>query len=260
MSKVGGQRDPGVKGQRGRGIKDFKSQIGNRKSPRLRYSITSGGGCGWGGADRAVSLSREERFEELVEAVQGCTLCPVISDRSKVLSRRNGSLEARVMFVAEAPGRLGADRTGVPLFGDRAGRNFQTLIEHVGWDREDLFVTNAVLCNPRTPEGNNRRPRRTEIANCSRYLKRTIDIIQPDVVVALGGIVLVSLRICSPHDAVLKSHVGTAVAWYDRTLVPLYHPGPRALLHRRFTRQKRDYMWLRDFVRSAEGLRRPRNS
>jgi uracil-DNA glycosylase family 4 len=199
-----------------------------------------------------VTLSREERFATLVEAVQSCTLCRGISGRRKILSRRNGSLHAKIMFVAEAPGRLGADRTGVPLLGDKAGANFQTLLHHIGLPRARVFVTNAVLCNPRTSRGNNRAPTRAETANCAEYLRRTIDLVRPDVVVALGALALASLRLIALHEAVLKSDAATAIPWYDRVLVPLYHPGSRALIHRPLERQKRDYEWLKDLLRSLD--------
>ena len=58
-----------------------------------------------------------------------------------------------MLFVAEAPGRLGADRTGIPLYGDRTGENFQTLLGNIGWKREQVFITNAVLCNPKQETG-----------------------------------------------------------------------------------------------------------
>ena len=70
----------------------------------------------------------EAAFEALTRRVQTCRACPRMEGRTRVLSRANGLVGARVMFVAEAPGRLGADRTGVPLSGDRTGRNFDALL------------------------------------------------------------------------------------------------------------------------------------
>ena len=98
-------------------------------------------------------------FRELVEAARACRRCPRMEGRTRAIGPENGPLDARVLFVAEAPGRLGADRTGVPLSGDQTGRNFDALLVSAGIDRRRLFVTNAVLCNPRRPDGRNDRPR-----------------------------------------------------------------------------------------------------
>ena len=67
------------------------------------------------------SFSKRARFEDLGDTVQQCTLCPRLCGRTKVLSDANGDLESTVLFVAEAPGRLGAEVTGVPLRGTGPG-------------------------------------------------------------------------------------------------------------------------------------------
>ena len=95
------------------------------------------------------SFSKDTRFADLVQCVSHCNLCQRLCGRTKVLSQGNGSLNAKILFVAEAPGRLGADRTGIPLYGDRTGDNFEALLGNVGWHRQDIFITNALLCNPR---------------------------------------------------------------------------------------------------------------
>jgi uracil-DNA glycosylase family 4 len=164
--------------------------------------------------------------------------------RTRAMGSGNGPLDARVLFVAEAPGRLGADRTGVPLSGDQTGRNFDALLAGAGIPHERVFVTNAVLCNPRTPDGRNDRPRAGEIANCSEHLRATIDLLDPPWVVSLGRAALDALGLIEPHDRVLAQAVGTATDWYGRRLVPLYHPGARALIRRPLALQAGDYAAL----------------
>ena len=110
-----------------------------------------------------------------------------MADQPAVLGKQNGSLDARVLFVAEAPGRLGSGRTGIPFYGDKSGENFQKLIDHIDLSRREIFITNAVLCNP-LQEGNNSRPTITEIKSCSHFLKEVLEIIQPVLVVTLGGV------------------------------------------------------------------------
>ena len=57
--------------------------------------------------------NKEAAFDNLIRQVQSCEKCPRLKGRTRVLSERNGSLDAQVLFVAEAPGRLGADQTGI---------------------------------------------------------------------------------------------------------------------------------------------------
>jgi DNA polymerase len=164
--------------------------------------------------------------------------------RTRAIGPANGPLDARVLFVAEAPGRLGADRTGVPLTGDRTGRNFDALLAGAGIERDRVFVTNAVLCNPRRPDGANDRPRAEEIRNCSDHLRALIDLLDPPWVVSLGRAALDALDRIEPHVRVLARDVGTATPWYGRHLVPLYHPGPRAVARRGFGQHAADYATL----------------
>lgn len=200
------------------------------------------------------SFEKESRFADLIEAVQHCTLCPRLCNRTKVLSRRNGNPDTALLFLAEAPGRLGADRTGIPLCGDQSGGNFERLLGTVGWTRQDVFITNAVLCNPREESGNNGTPTAEELANCSFYLEMTINVVNPAVIVTLGATALKALdRIC-PHRIDLKNGVAKPSRWAGRTLVPLYHPGPRALVHRGFAKQTADFLRLAKLVDPTKGI------
>jgi uracil-DNA glycosylase family 4 len=184
----------------------------------------------------ALKFSREQ----LVEDAQTCALCPRMSRSRRVLSDLNGPWDAKVMFVAEAPGRLGAEKTGIPLFGDRTGDRFEELLCAMQWHRCDVFITNAILCNPRDADGNNGSPSSTEISNCSSFLRRTIDLVNPLIVVSLGRVSLKALALVCSHDLELGKSVGKVVNWYGRRLGVLYHPGPRTSVHRAWQRQLRD--------------------
>lgn len=142
--------------------------------------------------------------------------------------------------MAEAPGRLGAEKTGIPLFGDRTGDRFEELLQAMHWHRCDVFVTNAILCNPRDSNGNNGSPSSTEISNCSSFLRRTIDLVNPVVVISLGRVSLRALALVCEHHLQLRTSVGKLVRWYERRLGVLYHPGPRTAVHRSWHKQIRD--------------------
>lgn len=200
------------------------------------------------------SFSKVARFSDLIASVEHCDLCPRMCHQRKVLSSENGNAGSKVLFVAEAPGRLGADRTGVPLHGDRTGDNFEALLGNIGWRREDIFVTNAVLCNPKEENGNNGTPTTSEIANCSAYLEMVVTLVDPDVVVTLGAAALSAIGLLSPHGTRLRNSVAQLIPWRQARLFPLYHPGPRALIHRSLTKQRSDFMRLSKVVHPVKGL------
>jgi DNA polymerase len=185
---------------------------------------------------------RRALFAEIISEAAACRLCPALCERRAVLSSRNGRVGARVMFIAEAPGRQGGDRTRVPLSGDQSGRNFSRFIASVGLTRADIFITNAVLCNPRRASGANRQPTRREMVNCSGFLRRQIEAINPSVIVTLGAVSLDALRRIEYHELSLKEAAGQVYEWNGRLLVPVYHPSPQVLAsHRREAAQLQDY-------------------
>jgi DNA polymerase len=182
-------------------------------------------------------------FATLVVEAAGCRRCGPMGC-APVLSGRNGPSPARVMFVAEAPGRFGGARTGVPLSADETGRRFSRWLAEAGIARAGVFVTNAVLCNPLDAAGRNRRPRIAEQRACADWLARQIEVVDPGVVVALGAVALASLAAVTPHGLCLAKDIGRAVPWQERTLVALYHPSPRTRAVRSDAAQAADYRAL----------------
>ena len=125
-----------------------------------------------------------------------------------ILTPLNGPVPADLMLIGEAPGRLGAARTGVPFCGDQSARNLVRLLEIAGWTREQVFLTNAVLCHPRSETGTNRRPDRAEIRRCSRWIEEQIVVVDPIVIGALGVVALEALGLIEPHDVELRRDAG----------------------------------------------------
>jgi uracil-DNA glycosylase family 4 len=163
-------------------------------------------------------------------------------DRAAILSELNGPVTARVMLIGEAPGRKGADRTRVPFSGDQSGKNLDRFLDSAGLKRSEIFITSAALCNPRAPSGANRRPSATEIRNCSQFLRRTIELVNPSVVVTLGTVALAALKLIHDHDLTLRDAAAKVQRWHGRTLIPLYHPSPQVLITSRDEKaQVRDY-------------------
>ncbi len=200
-----------------------------------------------------MNVSKKSQFDELIAAVQRCELCPRMESRTKVLSNRNGNLNSPVVFVAEAPGRFGADKYGIPLYGDRTGRNFESFLAAARLDRQSIFVTNAVLCNPRSQNGTNDTPNDSEVRNCSEFLRRTLEVIRPRYVVTLGTKALYALKILHHHELTLSVNVGRLNAWNGCKVYPLYHPSPRALIRRTWGQQQIDYHELGRLLRIPLG-------
>jgi DNA polymerase len=180
-------------------------------------------------------------FERLTQQAAQCTTCPNMINQSAVLGPGNGSIDSDILFVAEAPGRFGGARTGIPFSGDKSGDNFEELIAHVGLTRQDIFVTNAVLCNP-LANGNNRRPTTKEIGNCSSYLESTLKLMQPRVVVTLGGVGLEAMNRLLGTRLKLAEVIGKPQKTKNFTLLALYHPSPRVTNWKRpLSVQKSDF-------------------
>lgn len=192
-----------------------------------------------------MSSTKQTRFTRLAGEAQKCVICPDLTDKVAVLSPLNGNIDPRVMFIAEAPGRQGADRTRKPFSGDNSGENFRRLIESINLRREEIFITNAVLCSPRKPSGANRRPKKSEMNNCARFLQRTIELIDPPLIATLGTVALEALKKIADHDLLIRRDVGNVVQWNGYRLVPLYHPSPQVIAsHRNMRQQLEDYKSL----------------
>ena len=196
------------------------------------------------GRHGAELVDRRASFVALCQEAQGCRRCAAMEGRRRVLGAANGRPGARVMFIGEAPGRRGGERTGVPFSGDRTGRNFTALLARAGLARDEVFITNAILCNPRDERGRNRAPRREELHACRSLLARQLALVDAPVVVPLGAVALAALDAIERHGLRLREAVGRGHRWAGRLLVPLYHPGPRAQLHRPFAVQCEDFVAL----------------
>ncbi len=183
-----------------------------------------------------------QKFLKLAEIAQNCRVCEAMCDKTAVLSELNGNINPKVFFIAEAPGRQGADRTRRPFSGDKSGANFQVFLDSINLSREEIFITNTVLCSPRSETGANRKPSRKEIKNCAPFLEKTINLINPKIIVTLGTVALEALKTIEYHQITLKADAGCILRWNDRFLIPLYHPSPQVIAsNRRMFEQIEDY-------------------
>lgn len=192
------------------------------------------------------TAAKLERFLKLSREAQKCRRCENLCGRVAVLGELNGNINPKVMFVAEAPGRQGGDRTRMPFSGDASGANLQILLDSINLKREDIFITNTVLCNPRKESGANRKPTKKEMKNCADFLEKTIDLINPKIIVTLGAVALEGLKAIDYHSFTLKLNAAQILEWNSRRLIPLYHPSPQVIAsHRRMPEQLADFQSLK---------------
>ena len=186
-------------------------------------------------------LDKKNIFNILSKKASACKVCPAMADLPAILSSKNGFLDTDLIFVAEAPGRFGAGQTGIPFHGDQSGKNFELLLDHAGLNRKDIFITNAVMCNP-LKQGKNRRPTSKEIKNCSYFLEELINLISPKIISTLGAVGLESINHLFRTHHKLADVVGRPLNISKFILFPLYHPSPRVIYTRRtLDNQKKDF-------------------
>jgi DNA polymerase len=109
-----------------------------------------------------------------------CTRCALHKGRNKIVFA-DGDPNARLLFVGEGPG-ADEDAQGLPFVG-RAGQLLNNMIAAMGLKREEVYIANVVKCRP--PQ--NRTPEPEEANTCSPFLFRQIDVVRPEVIVALGA-------------------------------------------------------------------------
>jgi uracil-DNA glycosylase family 4 len=135
------------------------------------------------GVAASSSLSvpeRRQRLQALGEEVRPCTRCGLCERRTQtVFARGDGS--SGVCFIGEGPG-ADEDAQGLPFVG-KAGQLLDRMIEAMGLSRDEVYVCNIVKCRP--PD--NRKPEPEEMAACMPYLNEQLDLVEPQVIVALGA-------------------------------------------------------------------------
>jgi uracil-DNA glycosylase family 4 len=130
---------------------------------------------------RVAPEEREDALRVLQAEIGDCTRCPLAYGGRHSIVFGDGNPRARLMFVGEGPG-ADEDASGVPFVG-KAGQLLNNMITAMGLRREDVYIANIVKCRPPA----NRVPEPVEAGTCSQFLVRQIDIVQPEIIVALGA-------------------------------------------------------------------------
>ncbi len=162
------------------------------------------------------SLSAADRDElaKIDTEVRSCRRCSLHGLRTNAVPGE-GNWSAELMFVGEAPGR-DEDLKGRPFVG-RAGKLLRKIIAAMNFGEGDVYITNVVKCRP--PE--NRTPHRDEVAACSPYLVRQIELIRPRVIVTLGKS---PTEFFSPSRLGMTALRGKFVDFRGIPVMPTFHP------------------------------------
>ena len=130
---------------------------------------------------RVAAELRAEALDGIRKDIGDCTRCPLAYGGRRKIVFGNGDPNARLMFVGEGPG-ADEDEQGVPFVG-KSGQLLNNMIAAMGLRREEVYVANIVKCRPPA----NRAPEPVEANTCTQFLLRQMDVVQPEVVVALGA-------------------------------------------------------------------------
>ncbi|WP_058185372.1 uracil-DNA glycosylase [Terracidiphilus gabretensis] len=158
--------------------------------------------------DRAAAL------QAIREDIGDCTRCALHKGRNKIVFA-DGSPDARLLFVGEGPG-ADEDAQGLPFVG-KAGQLLNNMIGAMGLKREEVYICNVVKCRP----PGNRTPEPVEANTCSPFLFRQIDVVRPEVIVALGATAATYLLGQRQPLAGLRGRVH---AFRGSKLIVTYHP------------------------------------
>jgi uracil-DNA glycosylase family 4 len=162
----------------------------------------------------AIDRVEGDTLERIREDIGECTRCRLHEQRNKIVFGA-GNPRAELVFVGEGPGH-DEDVQGLPFVG-RAGKLLTQMIEAMGLRREQVYICNVVKCRP--PE--NRKPEDDEVATCSPYLFRQLDVIAPKAIVCLGGTAAQSLL--KTKDSISRIR-GQWLDYRNTKLLVTYHP------------------------------------
>jgi DNA polymerase len=162
----------------------------------------------------AIPKIGEGTLQTIREDIGDCIRCKLHKGRTKIVFG-DGHPHAKLLFIGEGPGR-DEDLQGLPFVG-RAGKLLTQMIEAMGLRRSDVYICNVVKCRP--PE--NRAPEKDEVAACSPFLFRQIDLVAPKVIVCLGSIAAQTILETTRGISQFR---GQWLEFRGRKLMATYHP------------------------------------
>lgn len=157
-------------------------------------------------------------FEQLKKEYSQCTKCSQLVKSRRQVVFGDGNPHSQILFLGEAPGAE-EDKQGIPFCG-ASGKVLSELLSSMGLTREEIFITNTILCRPE----NNRPPAKEEVENCRSRLDQLIELMQPKVIVTIGNFaterILSRTGIKSIHGKIFTK----MICGKEIKVVPVIHP------------------------------------
>jgi uracil-DNA glycosylase family 4 len=160
------------------------------------------------------TTTKQQLLDELKARVEASDITPELKAGATQLVFADGNADAEVVFIGEAPGK-NEDEQGKPFVG-AAGKFLDEMLEMIGLERKDIYITNIVKYRP----PNNRDPETLEKEAWLPILQEQLNIIKPKLIVTLGrhsmDVLLPGLKISQVH--------GQPKRYHDYVYLPLFHP------------------------------------
>jgi uracil-DNA glycosylase family 4 len=171
------------------------------------------------GADEVARVAAAAPdWATLAATARSCVACPELAAVRQHVVVGDVPVTGRplVAFVGEAPGAT-EDETGRPFVG-KSGALLDQLLAEAGLDRAECAVLNVVKCRP----PGNRTPKAPEVARCSGWLHRQIELLDPPAIVALG--LSAAKWFLGPRTVLARAREHAGQPWNGRSLHVTYHP------------------------------------
>ncbi len=163
-----------------------------------------------------IKTYKQQLLNQLYQPYKKCMACPLGGLGRTTVVFGDGNPDADLMFIGEGPGK-DEDAQGKPFVG-RSGQLLNRILELVGINRKDVFITNIVKCRP----PNNRKPLPIESSTCKNILLlNQIKIIRPQVICTLGSAAIQGLM---EKEVKITKERGTKLKMDTITIIPTYHP------------------------------------
>ncbi len=154
-------------------------------------------------------------LESIKAELGDCRRCPLWRTRNHIVFGE-GNPRAKIMFIGEAPGAM-EDRTGRPFVGKAGGLLTDIIEKGMGMKRSDVYIANILKCRP----PGNRDPLPSEVEKCIGFLHEQINVVRPDIIIALGRVATQNLLETSTPISKLR---GRFHDFMGIKLMPTYHP------------------------------------
>jgi len=194
-------------------------------------------------------MDKKERLKKLEEIANKCYNCELGKTRTKLVFGE-GNPDSLIMAIGEGPGK-DEDEQGRPFVG-RSGQLLRKMLLAIGLDPiKDVFIANTVKCRP----PNNRPPKKDEIENCIKYLRKQIEIIQPKLILLLGKSAVKSICPNSAKESMEKLRIVSKslgmLSYEEVPVLVTYHPSALLRTQWRKVGAKEDFKFIQEWCKEV---------